>query len=509
MERRHEQSYTEVDAVRIAFIKMYIGSVEIVKPYGGMDHPGEVRITEVGAMGSVLTVIETWTRIHAHVCILGRVNRMLSPTPGVFLDIERRGVSWVFVSKAEDRMTGDGVYPISSNMGHFDPWVWWNKSCIPVDVATGAVQHSPRDFSLRVSAKKRLLPSVSRFEAGYDPKIGNVVDYYGSVNRTAFSGEMVAASSLGGYHVFLSEKDRDIVERLFWRPYLSHAMLKELMSRSKIIHNGVDLSYVRDSMGDVTIEDRIGRVGSFYAIKSGKGVEQVLGVYADMLRAKMIKKVVVTHSNAPVDIQSIAAIPDGFLEYHPLCKRAEYLGIAQTAAVAVWNSSGESSPIAPVETAYMGVVPVLPNREWFTSWDGGRWPLVYDILDEVPGIIQFIMNNLAEWSAKAKAWAEGRDGAVFGKMFVDHLQGIAKKHSTYATMSPDRFEKFCDGDYVKAIRALFSEKDVVQWSDVRRIQLPGSRFGLLAFPMDIPAIVGRVTGWEDDLSSPYPIWRSP
>jgi len=400
---------------------------------------------------------------------------------------------------ADDPRAFMDVYPVGVNTNLYMPWHPMAKARLPVDLFVATMPHGAREASALASTRNRRIPGLARCESGIHPAKGNMTEYVGTVNKSDASGEMFAGASLGIHHVFLSEADRDATVDLFWRPHLSSSALRGMFDRTRVIPNGVDLRAVEPS----TL-DRGRSVGSFYAVKDAKGTPKLLALYAQMFRAGQVDRVTVTQG-ADVDITPYTG--GVAMDHHPLCGRSDYLQHASMTACAVWNSDGESSPIAPVEAAAAGCVPIFPNRPWFTQWDTGAWPLVYDSLDEVPGIVAMVLRNRDAWSERSIAWARRYDGAIHGRAFMEHCANVATGHDLVARMSDEEFDRFMGGRYGGALRELFAREAPVEWADVLTVPPPWAAGNALITPADTVSMIRRAfPAWKDDMNSPIPRW---
>jgi len=484
--------------------RLVVSRVDIVVPAQPLV-PGVAKV-EV-EMVSVDMVLRTWIDTgRIHVNIIGKM-RQSEPIRGVYLDAERANTSWTFISSKEEATTGSRTYPVSRVLAPFDVWAWWKRSCVPIEAVIGGLPHWARDPAIRSSSKDRFIPPIIRYESSYAPNKGNTWEYCTSVNKSAFSGEIIAGASTASHHMFISRTQLDAVRDLFWTPNLSASIVKRMLARSVVIPNGISVDRIL-AQGPPKPEERSGRVGSFYRPTPAKGVPDVLVMYSDMARAGQLRKIVVTDPGS-ADLSGWLTAPQEMVEHHQRSGPDDFYRLAHTCAVAVWNSVGEGSPVAPAEAAAAGCVPIFPRRPWFMGWEGSDWPLVYSSLLEVPGIIAAVSSNLEEWTARARAWALAKfDGVKRGNESVDFFENVANQYSRFSLMSNEEFGNFCDGAYMIDVGRLFSKGDVVTWENFRKIPLPGTRHGLIVIPADISSIIKRAfPNWTEDISVPYPVWR--
>jgi len=477
--------------LRIVFVKIKLDSIEVVRrPIAPYD-PGTARVVISPGMKSVFQVATSWL-CGAVVTIIGRLSGHGSVPDGLFEDADHAGVFWSFVSAKNDPRAFMETLPVSTNTRIFKPWDQAAKSPRPVSVFVGTMPHNVRDATGVCSLRTRYIPAIARAESGYHPTRGNVMDFCGSIHGLPMSREMMAASCLGVRHVFLSESNKTAMMDLFWRPYMAPSVVRALEAASAVIPNGVpDTDQTRLGLVDAP---RGRTVGSFYAVKAGKGVPDLLRLYDSM--AYNTDRIYVTQG-AHVSIDDF--IKSDKVDHRPGSKRDDFLKVAHTCAAAVWNSMGEGSPIAPVEAAFMGCVPIFPARDWFINWDVGKWPLTYNRLSEVPGILNYVWTHQDEWTAKARAWAENYSGSIRGRQFTDYC---ANAVSAYAID-----EKKLNGEFASEIRGVMDRAgEILRWEDIATVVRPWSRqTGFMLTAADVIEFVSG-SGWTD-LGGAYPTWK--
>ena len=448
-----------------------------------------------------------------HITFVGKFGGWHGEKPGLYEDATNPRLAWVVVPK---NMADEIGPPYCAGLTHYTSMFSdQTKGALPIDAVVGDLPHYSKQMSLQMTAGKRVVPGIARHETACDS--GGYLVSWGKPGRDAWLGQVVAGLNLGQWHVFLSEWQRKVYFRKLMAPYLSASVLRRLMAESVVVENGIDLDLL-----DSLIEqegglswDRGRTLGSFYRFGHEKGTPPVFEMFNKMMIAGQADRVVVTNTKGDKIENVLKSGIAGQWDYTPTCDRETYLRKAMQAAVAVYNSPGESSALCPVEAAYMGCVPLLPKRQWALDTFGRHdWPLIYSSMDEAHSMAMNVLDDYEKWGRRSREYvAEHHDVRKLGAVFLDHVQLIAQGQNKIASMTDQEFVEWCDGSrMIEAIDKLAAGRSEVSWAElVKAVPVPRDTLGMpvVVTHHDLPALMSRRTGFVDDCTGAVPTFRRP
>ena len=427
--------------------------------------------------------------------------------PGLYKDSKLPRMTYVVCHPSDYRV---GFYPahffMDSVMYRFQYGGRNSKhTALPLDVICSGTPFSARRIMMQLASRVRDVPAVCRHESSYSPS-GNVVEEWGKPGNDQRLRRGVAAESLGIGHIFLSGKDRKNFCNLFIRPTYAATAHREWLDDSRVMPNGVDCDYVEGLRGKVRRTKRT--VGSFARPTKQKGTKDVLELYNRMAITGQINRAVVTWNRADDLATFMGVEPSGKFDFYPKCGREQYLKIAAECGCFISNSTNESSPFLVAECMAMGVVPILPQREWVDSMPG-RWELTYRTLEDAAKLVHMVFDDQAGWSKRAKAYArEHYDAFDRCSTFITDLCHRAQLAGVFSQMNEAEFGKWCQGSkIVESLGELLVGRDSIGWYELfSKFKFPHTQMGgqVVLTHNDLPDLLRRKFGFVDDLDSAIP-----
>lgn len=502
--------------MRLIYNILYLasGEVQVTKPYVGPLDVGRMRLTveSPSLYTSVYGVVTDLIRSNPDVYIyMFARHKESEPFLGVFEDETVPRMAWVLIPASNMRLWT--LPDVGGIDGAIDLFHSRHRTALPIDAVIGGNSFYARRPSVYLSFANRKVPGLARHESSYGP-LGNAVESWGRPGKDQYMLDTMLASSLGIDHVFLNVSSKQCFFDLFFKNSLSPSMLRRLELRTTVLRNGIDTVLIDkwiEAEGGLKT-DRGKSAGSFYALNANKGTADVLALYQKMAVAGQLDRVVVTWAAATPLEEGLPpenkSVPSQF-EFQPRCSRNLYLKKAMTVAAAIFNSRNEGGPIAPVEAAFVGCIPIVPNRPWVKAMPPG-WPFVYDTMDQAHSMLITAIEQQDKYRPLVREYArEHYSASVLGPAFMSIVREQVLKESRIRKMTDEEFLEWNkNSPFAQALLELAANKSVLTWAEATSIARPATALGdPLISSYDLPTFVERLTGMKDDLQHALPTFR--
>lgn len=461
-----------------------------------------------------LSYLSSRKRMHLYMCMVSGTKTI---PPGLYADKDTDRLTWVVVPREdlfEEFAFSERTALACVRGGHFiefaDPGVPPKKVSvcpIPLDVVTAGSPHWARCLSDMLTRNIRVVPGLVRHESGYGPS-GNKVESWGRPGKNHRKRDMMVSSSIGISHIFLSNSQMKNYREAILLPSLKPSFIKRIEDSSKVIRNPIDTRSIDFAVDGIRrVGDR--SVGSFSRPTDEKGVPESLRILNKMAVLGRIDRMAVTWV-PDTDYADVADVPPGdvTLDFTKKSSRDNFLRKAASVSAAIFNSKTESSPVAILEAAYCGASVLHPECEWSLSMPSGL-PFRYKSTSEIPAMLEQVFSAPEKYSSLHRDYVVKHYGQALAAEYVDFCSSVSKSASRFASMSDKDFSDWSKGSrFIENIGRFISGKKSVKMQDLYvEVGLPRSSWG---HPMishhDLPVIMRRAFGWEDDCLSTYPVF---
>lgn len=426
--------------------------------------------------------------------------------PGFYADAERERLTWIVIGG--DEIDSPGLVPmglLGGQMRWFRQLQGKGRFGLPLDaVVTAGSPGRAMGLSLNFSTGFREVPGICRHESSVSAQ--GVSEPWGAF-KPAWRTRLMAATSMPIWHAFLTTEQKALWVKHVLAPNLSPAAREIVLEHSEICKNGLDVDEIDAIIGGMTW-DRGRSVGVFTRVDAYKGTKESWELAGRLAATGRIDRINITTQHPSKGDPYPGEMPC-IVDYRDSCSREDYLKTAARTAVAIVSSREGTSPIADVECALAGCVPLLPDREWIrVTWGvhGYRW--IYPNHEVAAGMALKILDSNG---------AEGRYAREFAiKHFdqaacVDHFMGFVRRAADQACKVPLdaalAAERFPLGTPVRDSLEAIVAGGTASWESIRDgLYIPRDNFGVetIVSKNDVPELLWQLFNMRDDVNSAIP-----
>ena len=368
--------------------------------------------------------------------------------------------------------------------------------------------------------RNQLLIPIAPHRLGIETPIYNVFLYIFSPDNPTGKDfdhyeEALASSVLGAYNVFEGKLQEEMTKKAVSR-YLSPYAMKKAFSKKNVIYGISNLSGGRLDKFVRSVEEK--RKNKKFTInwataesgiyKFSDAVEQVGKMFQ---RGRNVKFLVTATTACPNGIPEHLLTHDGIERYAGLSQEQFWEKIQDAHVALMENREGEVS-MSLQEQIYLGLLPVLPKRNWVKSVVPDGYPFLYKNTNELNVILRYLETKyytdpqIPKLVEECQKLMKKRTSEIVNQRFIETIENEVNK----------RIEHQFYPSFVTFIEPLLKDKKHFTYQEWRDFIKDNSKNGL-----DIDKLRASYTfssrlsyywfmkklGWIDECTSLMPSWR--